>query len=336
MGNRPDFTNNFKHTNVTDTGSIYSILQYTDWQNLSLVEVAGYTANAFRIIIDRERVDVAGYSAFEWPLHHEEQFANLGFRTRYEGGPTAIPPTPEELERALKLIQWSVDRGIAVLAWDLFVPEFGIIYGYNDETRTLRCRDITKDGELPYDKLGRGQVHELYVMAVTETLPVDKRTMLRGALKLAVRHAREQGYKREDSRYRNGLAGYDAWIEAFGNRNVDVYGNTLHGLYVFDQRCFAAQFLKQVALEYEGESSADKQLSSLAGKAAVHYDNVADRLGEFVVRFPFPNGGDPNNPEEAAAAVRILREARAEEEQGVRLLEQMLQVLDDNSNGSAI
>ncbi len=329
MGQRPDYTNNFTHTNVTDTGSIYSILQYTERKDLSLVEVAGYTTNAFRIIIDRERVNVAGYSAFEWPLHHQEQFANLGFRTRYEGGPTEIPPTQEELERALELIHWSLDRGIPVLAWDLFVPEFGIIYGYDDEARTLRCRDITKDGELPYEKLGRGQVHELYVMAITDTLPADKWTMLHGALRMAVRHAREQGYKREHSQYRNGLAGYDAWIEAFEKRNVEVYGNTLHGLYVYDQRLFAAQFLKQIAAELQGESAAAKRLRLLAGQAAVHYDNVADRLGEFVVRFPFPKGGDPNDAEQAAAAIRLLAEARAEEEQGVELLEEMLTVLDN-------
>ncbi|WP_240419435.1 hypothetical protein [Paenibacillus periandrae] len=123
--------------------------------------------------------------------------------TRYEGGPTSMPPSPEQLERALELIQWSLDHGIPVMAWDLFVPDFGVIYGYNDETRTLRCRHVTKDGELPYEMLGRGQAPELYVIAVTETMAIDKRTMLRGSLKLAVRHAREQGYKREDSNYHN-------------------------------------------------------------------------------------------------------------------------------------
>ncbi|TMV46396.1 hypothetical protein FE783_25850 [Paenibacillus mesophilus] len=331
MANRPDYTKNFTHTNITDTGSMYSILQYTERKDLSLVEVAGYTANAFRIIIDRERVNVAGYSAFEWPMHHQEQFANLGVATRYEGGPTEIPPTPEELERALTMIQWSLDRGVPLLAWDLFVAEFGMIYGYDDEARTLRCRDITKDGDLPYEKLGRGQVHELYVMAVTEVRHVDKRTMLRGALRLAVRHAREQGYKREDSNYRNGLAGYDAWIEAFGNGNVEVFGNSLHGVYVYDQRQFAAEFLKRVAAELQGETAEERTLKSLAEQAAVRYDNVTDRLGEFVVRFPFPKGGDPNDPEQAAAAIRHLTEARAEEEKGVELLEEMLRLLDESA-----
>lgn len=327
MGNLPNYTHHFTHTNVTDTGSMYSILQYTARKDLSLVEVAGYTANAFRIIIDRERVNVAGYSAFEWPLHHREQFANLGFQSRYEGGPTEIPPTPEELERALALVQSSLDRGVPVLAWDLFVPEFGVIYGYNDDTRMLRCRDITKDGELPYEKLGRGQVHELYVMAVTETLPIDKRSMLKGALELAIRHAREQGYKREDSPYRNGLAGYDAWMEAFGKRNVDVYGNALHGVYVYDQRLFAAEFLKRIAAEWEGDTAADGKLRSVARQAAAHYEQVADRLAAFVVRFPFPKGGDPNDREQADAATALLAEAKAAEAQGVERLEEMLELL---------
>ncbi|MDF2962661.1 MAG: hypothetical protein K0S39_4396 [Paenibacillus sp.] len=324
---RPDYTNNYTHTSLTDTGSIYSMLQYTMLKDLSLVEVAGYTANAFRIIIDRERVNVAGYSAFEWPLHHQEQFANLGVQTRYEGGPTEMPPTPEELERALKMIQSSLDRGIPILSWDLFVPEFGVIYGYDDETRTLRCRDITKDGEISYEKLGRGQVHELYVMAITEISPVDKRTMLKGALELAVRHARFQGYKREESQYRNGLAGYDAWIEAFGRRNVDVYGNTLHGLYIYDQRLFAAEFLNRIAVGWVKETAKDTRLKKHAEQAALHYNNVADQLAKFVIRFPFPKGGAPNDPGQAEAAVALLTEARAEEEKGVEQLEAMLDVL---------
>lgn len=329
MGDYPDYTGNFTHTNVTDTGSMYAILQHTNLKHLSLVEVAGYTANAFRIIIDRERVNVAGYSAFEWPMHHEEQFANLGVRTRYEGGPTSVPPTPEELERALELIQGSLDRGIPVMAWDLFVPDFGIIYGYNDEARTLRCRHITKDGELPYDKLGRGQAPELYVIAMAEIIAVDKRTMLRGALQLAIRHAREQGHMRENSHYRNGLAGYDAWIEAFGRRNVEIYGNSLHGVLHYDQRMFAAAFMKQVAKELQGESAADKQLRFLAEQAAVYYGNVANNFANFVTQFPFPKGGDPNDSEEAAAAIRLLTKAKSEEEQGVASLEQMLRILDE-------
>mgnify|MGYP001362355374 CR=1 FL=1 len=327
MGSRPDYTHRFTHTNVTDIGSMYSILQYTERKDLSLVEVAGYTANAFRIIIDRERVNVAGYSAYEWPLHHKEQFANLGFRTRYEGGPTEIPPTPEELERALEMVQESLDRGVPVLAWDLFVPEFGVIYGYDDASRTLRCRDITKDGELPYEKLGRGQVHELYAMAITGHDPVSKRDMLKGALELAVRHAHSQGYKRENSQFRNGLAGYDAWIEAMSCRNVDVYGNALHALYVYDQRLFATEFLKRIADEWDGDSAGDEQLRSLASQAGGRYDAVADELAELTLRFPFPTGGNPNDPEQAEAAIANLTTARAAEEQGVAKLEEMLKLL---------
>lgn len=326
------FTKNYTNTHVTDIGSIYSILQYTERKDLSLVEVYGYTANAFRIMIDPEEVNIAGYSSYEWPYHHQEQFANLGVQTRYAGGPTDIPPTPEELQRALELIHWSLDRGIPVLAWDLFLPEFGIIYGYNDETRTLRCRDVMKDGELPYEKLGRGQVSELYVMAITEISPVYKKTMLRGALRMAVQHAREIRFKREHSRFRNGLAGYDAWIEAFGKRKIDVHGNTLHGFYLFDQRVYAAEFLKRVAEELKNGFAADRQLGLLAGQAAVHYDKVAGYFWEFTSRlFPFPKGGRPNDPEQAAAAIHILSKARAEEEQGVELLELMLRILEEQS-----
>ncbi|CAG7652115.1 hypothetical protein PAESOLCIP111_06460 [Paenibacillus solanacearum] len=148
---------------------------------------------------------------------------------------------------------------------------------------------------------------------------------------MAVQHAYEQGYKREDSQYRNGLAGYDAWIEAFQKRNVEVFGNTLHGLYVHDQRMYAAEFMERIAIELQGEDEENQQLSSLAGQAARHYDKVSGCFGAFRNRFPFPKGGDPNDPEQAEAAIQLLTEARAEEGKGVGCLEKMLQILNNQA-----
>ena len=45
--------------------------------------------------------------------------------------------------------------------------------------------------------------------------------------------------------------------------------------------------------------------------------------------FPFPQGGEPREDAQAERAIRLLREAKAAEEQGVRLLEQMLEALGE-------
>ncbi|WP_127573061.1 hypothetical protein [Paenibacillus xylaniclasticus] len=70
----------------------------------------------------------------------------------------------------MALVRESIDRGIPVMAWDLFVPKFGVIYGYDDDVQKLRCKDVVKDDDLPYTKLGHGQIGELFVFGISSAM----------------------------------------------------------------------------------------------------------------------------------------------------------------------
>ncbi|XEC94201.1 hypothetical protein AB6A23_23245 [Paenibacillus tarimensis] len=317
----------FGWSHNTDTTAIHSMVQYTGKAGMSLTDVMGYTAHAFRIIIDREAVEVGSYSFFDWKLHHTEALRNLGFTVQTAGKQTNIPPTPEELEEGIGYVQESLDRGIPALSWDLFIPEWGVIYGYDDERRVFRCRDIRKDGDLPYEKLGRGEVTELYVLTITGSEPADRGSMLKGALQLAVDHAHRQYAELENGSHRNGLAAYDAWIEAFANRTVDPFGNAVNTAKVWDAREFAAEFLLELSAGWEGAAPQDERLRGLAKEAAKHYGVVAGQLREMCDMFPFPQGGEPNSEPQAERALTLLRGAKAAEAEGVRKLEAMLDLL---------
>ncbi|MDQ0914741.1 hypothetical protein [Paenibacillus sp. V4I5] len=325
MGKRKSSELTWSHN--SDTTAIHSILQYTDRVGLTLIEVMGYTAHAFRMIIDRQEVEVGSYSFFDWKSNHAAAFSNLGLTVKSTGQQTNEPPTPEEWEEGLHFIQESIDKGVPALSWDLFIPEWGVIYGYDDDKKLLRCRDVRKDGELPYEKLGRGEVTELYVMTVTGSRPVDRKTMLSGALRMAVDHARNQAFPSQNS-HRNGLAAYDAWTEAFTNRSVNAFGNCVNAGKISDSREFASAFLAHIVSGWEGNSLADQELRAAAQEASYHYGKVADRLCEVFTMFPFPRGGEPNVDEQANQALTLLREAKSEEEQGVRILERMLELLE--------
>lgn len=318
--------NDFTWSRNTDTESIYSIIQYTDKRELSLTDIMGFSAHAFRIIIDRNEVEVGSYSYFDWPLRHGEAFCNIGFAVRTTGRQDHNPPTPEELETALEMIQMSLDNGIPALSWDLFIPEWGVIYGYDDEARTLRCRDVMKDGDLPYEKLGRGEVTELYLLTITDSVQVDRRTMLQGALKLALEHAHVQQFEGEQAGHRNGLAAFDAWIHAFERRAVDAFGNGVNTGKVCDAREFAVQFLHELAQEWSAEE--DEPLREIAREAAQQYAVVAGNLSVMREMFPFPHGGNPANDAEAERAIALLKEAKEAETQGVALLARMLEALE--------
>jgi hypothetical protein len=302
------------------------MVQYTAKAGMSLMDVMGYTAHAFRIIINRKTVDVGSYSFFDWKLHHAKVMQNLGFSVLTAGKQTNSPPTPEELEEAISYIQDSIDRGVPALGWDLFIPEWGVIYGYDDEKRVFRCRDMEKDGELPYEKLGRGEATELYVLTIIGSHPKDSQSMLKGALKIAVNDAYHQ-YTEMDYNNCNGLAAYDAWIEAFNNRTVDPFGNAVNIVKICEAREFAIRFLLELSTNWAGLTPLDEELRNLAKEASETYGVVAKQLIEMRNMFPFPQSGEPNNEVVAEHALELLEEAKDAEVRGVQLLERMLELL---------
>ncbi len=233
------------------------------------------------------------------------------------------PPTPEELAAGLALAQKSIDRGIPAISWDLFVSEFGVIYGYDDDKKLLQAKDVKGDGTLPYAKLGRGQVGELFVMTLDESLPVDRRSMLLGALRLIVRHARTREHELELPAFENGLAGYGAWIEAFRSGGVNEFGNAYNTAVVCDARAHAVKFLQELPARWSGDSAAERTVRELAAEAKT----VFEALAKMLPSFPFPQGGTPNDPETAKQAIGLLSEAREAEEAGVAVLERMLETL---------
>ncbi|MFC5467486.1 hypothetical protein ACFPPD_02070 [Cohnella suwonensis] len=65
----------------------------------------------------------------------------------------------------------------------------------------------------------------------------------------------------------------------------------------------------------------------MAEEAAVHYDKVAEAFIEFQQLFPFPQGGEPNDPANAEEAIRLLEQAKVDEASRVAVLERMREEL---------
>ncbi len=61
-------------------------------------------------------------------------------------------------------------------------------------------------------------------------------------------------------------------------------------------------------------------LAPYAAEAALYYRQTADTLAQLLPRFPFPHGGEPNDPQEAELAIRLLIKAKSEETNGVTVL----------------
>jgi hypothetical protein len=302
--------------------SIYAILQYTDRKDsYTLVEIMGLTGHAFRINILPNDVSPAGPTMFSPTELLEKGLNNLGFTCEQLYG-FRTPAPPEKLEEAVKFAQESIDRGIPAIGWSLFIPEFGVIYGYDDEKQEFYCKDPLHEGPLPYSKLNELPLNHVFMLRVRDSVPVEPLQALKTALERIVQFAHENAPTLSKD-YRHGLAGYDAWVQAFRNRTVNPFGNAYNAEVVGDAREFAAQFLRTLPSKWSGKTEMELNICKMAEEAAFHYEKVADAFRVFQHLFPHPHGGDPNDVENANEAIRLLENAKESEAIGVVFLERM-------------
>ncbi|RED55477.1 GyrI-like domain-containing protein [Cohnella lupini] len=324
---KPAHCGSYQNSWTTIAQALREAIKFTPKKELSLVDVMGYTGHAFRININGNNVDPAGPTAWDWGPVLEKDLLRLGIRCSYVGEPNYTPPTPELLGQAIEKVQSSLDRGIPAVAWDLLIPEFGVIYGYDDDKQELHVKDVSGEGVLPYAKLGRGQVGELFVLTFDGFFETDKRTVLVETLESIVEHARVRYHLHSEPPFQNGLDAYDAWIEAFRKGTVDPFGNAYNVAVVCDSRAYAVRFLQELQQRWDGDSREEQEVSRLAALAENHYRDVFNALVRLPSLYPFPQGGNPNVEANAAYSIDYLERAREAERQGVETLESMLKLL---------
>lgn len=204
----------------------------------------------------------------------------------------------------------AVNEDVAPIVWDVGIPEWGVIIGYDDEAQAYEFISATGEhGRMPYAQLGRREIPILSV-----TIPAGHRQeapmeLARGTLKAAVEHARGREWT-ERPAYESGLAAYPVWAELVHSVDQAGFPSKYYvGTYASLRRC-AADYLRELA-EHDVSLQA----------AADAYARVAQALSEAqAVRlqkdFPTPGMLD-------ALHDLILRAYDAEQE-GVTLLEQWL------------
>lgn len=307
----------WKRCKSSFAGAVYALLPYTGRTGIPLSDVMGLTAQAFRLTVEEETIDASGPHMYFWESKFYDGLCNLGFVSSHSGDGGA-PPTPYMLNKGIGHIRSSIMREMPVIGWDLSAPEFGLIYGYDDEQQLLHADDIRGKKQIPYDRLGRGLSGGMFVLSIDEEHPVNVWQSVCSSLDMAVRHAYGEltfvGYV-------CGLTAYECWIEAFQQRRIDVIGNAYTLDIVTDAREHAVRYLTGITDKLNG--SGYKEAARIAEQAAMQYSNTASVLKRLALLFPFPSGGSPNDPVIAEQAVALLERAKVFEETGVRQLEEL-------------
>jgi hypothetical protein len=209
----------------------------------------------------------------------------------------------QKRQAALTQIKKSIDNGVPAVSWDIGVPEWGLIIGYDDETRNFLTLAISAENadpaspsydgaQMPYNVLGKRELPLLSVLTLTGASGKPQSEILKDTIRLALGHLRGD----EWCENAQGLEAYPALIKHFeADFNPGASWNIEYFLGTFGA-------LKYYAWKYF-EKSNQNQLADL-------YKSVYEAWME---AFQTKTGGDINQPGARGKIASLLKSAYGNE-----------------------
>ncbi len=297
---------------VSHLGCIKGCLEYLNI-DVSAAWLHGATGHAF-IINLHEEVCPSGPTAW-----HTEMLFKLGNNTGYaiDGvvGFRSDNDFAEKQKLAWENTKRAIDEGLPCYGWELGIPEFYVVYGYDDEGRYLVHPQFDRgEGPVPWQKLGDTEIGVLEMYTVKPGQAADDTTTVKEALGFAVEHSGSPA-KWIYPRYGAGLAGFDNWVDALRDGKATSFGVAFNAAVWRECRGYAVEFLREAKQRIGGN------VADLFDEAADHYESVAHSLERVKETFPFPPEGDEvEDADRCVSAADHLRDARSAEEAGLRVL----------------
>jgi hypothetical protein len=210
----------------------------------------------------------------------------------------------EKRLEAIGNIKKSIDKGIPAVSWDIGVPEWGLITGYDDDTQmfvTLAINAANDGTQLPYDQLGKLELPILSVLTVTGTNGKSKSDILKCTMKLATSHLKGE----EWCDNAKGLEAYPALIRHFESSDPEF------------ALCWQMEYLLGTygALKYYAWKYFEKmEQTELAGIYKAVYD-------EWQEAFRTKKEQDASKPDVKAKIAALLKSAYEHEIKALAIME---------------
>lgn len=301
---------------VTLGGALESALRAAG-DSITTPWVMGVTALAFRLSLLVEDGQVAApgsESAFD-PERMTRSLRGLGRKAEIVYAGHGSPAWERRREEAITRVQNGIDRGVPAVVYDLHLPQFGVVKGYDDRARVWYVSTFMSGQYGETLPLARWPVPErgspIVAVLPGDRAKVDQRRAAAGAILAAITHA-EEGEPGERRDNFHGYAAYERWAAAFvAGEPVSASGNALLVQGLQSARRDAAAFLRGDATRLLGGASAP------FARAAAAYDAEVLALSRMMTMFPFPSGGDTANVASRVVAAGALRQALAHEREAI-------------------
>jgi hypothetical protein len=214
----------------------------------------------------------------------------------------------------------NIDKGYPVYGWELAVPEFYVVNGY-DEIGYYFSGPGADDGAgpKPWGELGDTGIGMIEVYRIKPGTPKPDAIVVKSAIESVLKHASNTDDWIQPN-YGSGLKGFDNWVKGLESGVAGRFGMGYNAAVWYECRRYAVAFLKEAKERLDGDAS------DLFGKAIEHYQIVADSLGKVSESYPFmPSGGPDVIPvdDKSMQVVEWLKEAKESEAAGLKTLEKI-------------
>jgi len=306
---------------VSHLGAVEGSLKFLK-SKISTAWLYGGTGHAFIINIAKDLCP-SGPTAWRTMMLFELA-TNLGYETN---GFFAHKDSSEFLrlqEKAWKHVKECLDIKIPCFGWELEVPEFYVINGYNDEGYMYSGPGCV-DGKGPksWNTLGTTGTGILELYSVHSTNTQDPIKAMRESFEKVLYHA-----SNPDNiifpNYRSGLQGYDWWISAIKNGSAVLMGHSYNAAVWHECRKYAVGFLK------EGRKYVSGSTKAKFDEARKHYEIVVENLERITKDYPFYQGLDNKHigiDDRTKKTVESLTNAKEAEAMGLSLLKDLIEDL---------
>ncbi|SEL46356.1 BtrH N-terminal domain-containing protein [Paenibacillus sp. OK003] len=203
--------------------SLHAVLTHAGLFQGSKYVLAGYTGMAFKLSVHRRLLSMSVTAYGQWGESHRPGIENLGIFTIWDGGRTRHPTFGYYQRDAVNWVKRSLDAGIGVIYW---LPEFGVIHGYDDCDRIFYVQDgWSKEPQiLLYDNFGLNFTGFWYCQVFGDQVHIPEQEKLLESLRLAIEDWDIPYRLLPDRNVASGRLAYDMWVEALRGGDYDESG----------------------------------------------------------------------------------------------------------------
>jgi hypothetical protein len=304
---------------VTHMGCLISCTRHL---NLPATDswIYGATGHAFAINISPDSCPSGPTAWKTHPLYHLGK--NIGYTPDGVFATKNQPDFKEKQRQAYTHVKAAIDKGHPCYGWELDIPEFYLITGY-DDTGYHHRGPTSPDGAgpKPWNTLGTTEIGVLEIYSIHPGTPATPQKTLRDALTFATEHSKGT---HSHPGYTSGPTAYTTWADAIQDASASKDGTAYNAHSWHECRHHAALFLREAKPLLPDHA---EHLETAAG----HYAAVAANLKTLTETYPFthPPDFEVTVPEDdrQTKAVAALGDAREAEEAGLESLAAILERL---------